>query len=108
MSNFFKAIKSRRSVVKKTQQYRLYYDKKTGKPLFYSMELLDKDFVVVDREIYSQANLNVYVKNGVLITRVFRDISKLTQHGNETTCHVGDISIITDNGVAWSLRHNNE
>lgn len=104
MSNFFKAITNMKHVTKVAPKYMLYYNKDNGKPLFYSMDEVDGDFVVVDAETYVHANYNLYVKGGVLIKKIYKDISKLTQHGNETTCYDTDISIVSNNGTAWSLR----
>jgi len=104
MHNFFESIKSRKSVTVVKQGYMLYYNKETGEPLFYSMDLVDGDYIVVDKEVYTQANYNVCVKDGELIKKIYKDISKLTQHGNETTCHIDDISVISDEGTKWSLR----
>ena len=104
MSNFFKALSNIKRTVATVQSYKLYYDKNTGKPLFYSMDEVDGDFMVVDKETYVEARYDVYIENDILIKKVFKDISKLTQHGSETTCHADDISIISDNGTNWSLR----
>jgi len=60
--------------------------------------------MVVDKATYVEARYDVYIENDILIKKVFKDISKLTQHGSETTCHADDISIISDNGTNWSLR----
>jgi hypothetical protein len=68
------------------------------------MDVVDGDFIIVDKETYTQANYSVYVKNGTLVKVIFKDISKLTQHSNETTCYDSDISIVSDKGITWSLR----
>jgi hypothetical protein len=104
MSNFFKAISNMKNTTKVVSKYILYYNKETGEPLFYSMDLVDGDYIVVDKEVYTQANYNVCVKDGELIKKIYKDISKLTHHGNETTCHIDDISVISDEGTKWSLR----
>jgi hypothetical protein len=90
--------------IKKIQDYKLYYKLGTGEPLFYSMDDSDGDFIIVDADTYSEARYDVYVDNNILIKKVFKDISKLTQHGNETTCCDGDISIVSTKGTNWSLR----
>jgi hypothetical protein len=104
MSNFFKALKNMKHTTKVVHEYMLYYDKDNGKPLFYSMDIVDGDYIIVDKEEYTQANYNVYVKDGALVKKVFKDISKLTQYGNETMCCDSDISIVSDKGINWSLR----
>jgi hypothetical protein len=104
MSNFFKAVSNMKRPIKKIQDYKLYYKLDTGEPLFYSMDDADGDFIIVDKTTYSEARYDVYVENKILIKKVFKDISKLTQHGDATTCAVGDISIVSSNGVNWSLR----
>ena len=104
MSNFFKALSSIKHIVQPVQDYKLYYNKETGKPLYYSMDTVDENYIIVDKITYSEARYDVYVKDGKLIRHVFKDISKLTQHGNEFTCSGNDISIISKSGVNWSLR----
>lgn len=105
MSNFFKAIKNKKPIKHTELEYRLYYNKDTGLPLFYSMDTnTSGDFIIVDKETYSLADYNVVVKDNTLIKKVFKDVSKLTQHGTETTCHKSDISIVSTSGINWSLR----
>jgi hypothetical protein len=104
MSNFFKAISNMKNTTKVVSKYMLYYNKDNGQPLFYSMDVVDGDYIVVGVEVYTQANYNVYVKDGELVEMIFKDISKLTQHGNASTCSDGDITLISDEGTNWSLR----
>jgi len=104
MSNFFKAIENLKPSKTVVHEYKLYYNKENGEPLFYSMDCVDGDFVIVDKKTYSEGRYDVYVEGGKLFKKTFKDISKLTQHGNETICHRDDISVVSDNGVAWSLR----
>jgi hypothetical protein len=104
MSNFFKAIKNLKPNKKNVCEYKLYYDKENGEPLFYSMDNDGGDYIVVDKKTYSEGRYDVYVKDKKLIKRIFKDISKLTQHGIETTCLDNDITIVADKGMNWSLR----
>jgi hypothetical protein len=39
-------------------QYRLYYDKFSGDPLFFSMESLPGDYIIVSKEDYEHAAIN--------------------------------------------------
>ena len=104
MHNFFKALHHKTSLVRAEHEYKLYYNKETGKPLFYSMGNNEGDFIAVDKELYCEANYNVHVKDGKLVRTVFKDISKLTHCDNGTTCHADDVSIISATGTTWSLR----
>jgi len=39
-------------------EYRLYYDKSTGNPLFFSMETPPGDYIIVTKEDYESAAIN--------------------------------------------------
>jgi len=105
MSNFFKALKNRKTIEKPEHEFRLYYDKENGKPLFYSMEDKEGDYVIVDKDTYAESPMSIRVVNGKIKKYIFRDISKLVLGGDMITCHNDDISIVTyENGTNWSLR----
>ena len=105
MSNFFEALKTRTPIEKTEHEFRLYYDRETGSPLFYSMEDKEGDYIVVDKETYAESPTSIRIVDGKIKKYVVRDISKLVQGGNDTTCHNDDITIVVnESGTNWSLR----
>lgn len=113
MSNFFKALESRTPIEKIEHEFRLYYDKETGKPLFYSMDDKEGDYVIVDKDTYAESPMSIRVVDGRIKKYTFRDISKLvlgrdiTDNQNKWTvnCHVDDISVVTtEGGTNWSFK----
>jgi hypothetical protein len=52
------------------EEYRLYYDKSSGDPLFFSMESPAGDYIIVTKEDYEQAAINyIQVVNGKLVRK---------------------------------------
>ena len=105
MSNFFEALANRTPIKQVQHEYRLYYDKESGKPLFYSMEDKEGDYVVIDKQTYAESPSNIRVINGRIEKFVFRDISKLVPKGGTINCHSDDITVIvSENGTNWSRK----
>jgi hypothetical protein len=52
------------------EEYRLYYDKNSGDPLFFSMESPLGDYIIVTKEDYEQAAINyIQVVEGKLVRK---------------------------------------
>ena len=104
MNNLFEALKSRKPApAPKKAEYRLYYDKETGDPLFYSMEEHEnKDFIVIDRETFVKGKQGVHIKDGKLHAKVYSIVYKLVPSDEGTQCYKNDISIVDPNSdVYW-------
>jgi len=104
MSNFFEALKNRTPIEVVTHEFRLYYNKDNGSPLFYSMEDAEGDYIIVDKETYVESSLSVRVIDGKLKKWVFKDISKLVVGTEGTTCHPSDITVVANEGTVWEYK----
>lgn len=104
MSNFFEALKNRKPVETVVHEFRLYYNKDDGTPLFYSMDDVEGDYIIVDKETYVESPLSVCVVDGKLKKWVFRDVSKLVVGTEGTTCHSNDITVIANEGTVWEYK----
>lgn len=80
--------------------YRLYYDKTTGLPLFYSMEDLPGDYIEISKEIFAAAETKVKIVNQQIVKDNNRLSVKLVPSlGFGTACHSSDITIVLDTDV---------
>ena len=43
--------------------FRLYYDKETGKPLFYTSEEHEGDYLIVDKQTYAEGRYDILIRN---------------------------------------------
>lgn len=82
------------------QEFRLYYDPEDGRVLFYSMEDLPGEYLVIDRHTFEMHRFDVKVKDGKII-RVKHPASwKLVPTETaEYACHGRDITIIVDDSA---------
>lgn len=90
-------------------EFRLYYEKDSGKVLFYTCDKPEGDFVIIDKITYAAARHDIRVVNGK-ISKVQSNliVTKLVPNKNEgQLCEAEDISIITTdekNGIRWKLK----
>lgn len=87
-------------------EYRVYFDDK-GELLFYSMEDLPGNYVVVDRDFFAGSPTNVCLRNGKLIVITPDTSAKLIPGKNGTSCDARDILVLRDHGpcLKWTKRH---
>lgn len=92
-------------------EYRLYYDS-VGRPVSYALATesaeLSGEFIVITREQFARAAMNVVVRNGkVYDARALRTLAKFVPSDRGTRTSSYDISIIaddsTDDVVYWAL-----
>lgn len=90
-------------------EFRLYYDKETGKALFYTCEKPEGDYIVIDAAMFAQSRPDAIVINGKIST-VHKNLitTKLKPHPSEgQPCHSEDVSVIVDenssNMTRWKL-----
>jgi len=104
MNNFLEALSSRKEekVELKKLERRLYHDE-DGKPLFYTVDDLEGDYIVIPTEDLASARYDVLVKNGKLTLPEKHNYQKLTPQDTGTECYVNDVSII-GRGQYWSLK----
>lgn len=76
-------------------EFRLYYDKETGKVVTYTCQNLEGDYIVIDAQTYAQARPDVIVRDGKITTAKDHAVfSKLMPSEKGLTCVKEDISII--------------
>ena len=89
-------------------EYRLYYNKETYEPLFYTMD--DKsqgDYIVVSKEQYTEGRYDVRIRNGTIEKLVDAEIwTKLVPNQDGlTTTRADNIMIVDQEGpTKWKLK----
>ncbi len=105
MNNFFKALSNRTPITPDTLEYRLYYDKESGDPLFYSTEDKEGEYIIIDRLQYIASNYGCCIEKGKLVIKTPSNIFKLVHGTTGTECHKNDITLITKtNSQCWKFR----
>ena len=87
-------------------EHRVYFDDR-GALLFYSMEDLPGNYVVVDAEFFSGSPTNVCFRDGELVV-ITPDISaKLVPGTHGVSCDDRDISVVRDHGncLKWTKKY---
>jgi len=107
MTNFWQALET----VDQTQQsfeleYRLYYNEKTGEPVFYTTQDEPGTYLVVDKQIYEESRYDICVKNGKIKRINYESLGKLVPSGNGVATHYTDITIVskTNQSVYWKTK----
>lgn len=78
-----------------TPEFRLYYDKKTGKVITYTCEKLEGDYIIIDSITYAQSRPDVRVIDGKISTvQIHAVVSKLMPKEEGIRCSKQDISIV--------------
>lgn len=93
-------------------EFRLYY-KKDGSVLYYSMEDLPGDYIVVDRFTFDQARFDVRVKDGMIIKQNHPASWKLVPSTQASyACHADDVAIVVpekfENKKYWEVKTTHE
>jgi len=102
---FFEALKGLEPQKTVHPEYRLYYDKNSGEPLFYSMENEPGTYIVVDQQTYSIGNYHCVVKDGKIINlNTVGAYRKLIPSDTGTTTHPDNIMIIAKTGTHWKTK----
>ena len=107
--NFFKALASLQKEKPKEYEYRLYYDKDSGKPLFYSMEgEYEHSYLVITKEEYNLGRYDIRVINGEIKQFQLKYITKLIpKQSTGTPCHPSNIMIVDPehpNAIKWNIK----
>jgi len=87
-------------------EYRLYYNKETGEPLFYSMEQPSGDYIVVTKQQYTEGRHDLVIRNGVIEQLVDAvSWSKLVPSDSGTGCNPNNVMIVDDSSnVKWKIK----
>ena len=86
--------------------YRLYYNKRTGEPIAYSMEELEGDYVEVSKEQYHEGRYDVVIKdNNIVYLASVQYIRKLVPDQNGIPCVKNNVLIVDKTSSAkWKLK----
>lgn len=108
MTNFWQALEQHTSAEKTASdaEYRLYYNDQ-GEPLFYTMETLAGNYLVIDQETYAEGNYAVRVVDGKIRKPALNCVIKLVPSSDTgTLCLSNDVSIISNSttGQHWKLK----
>jgi hypothetical protein len=104
---FFSIWQSQVSAVHGDPEYRLYYDE-NGFPLFYSMELLPGNYIVVDQETYLNSPKHIRVLNEKLVVYQTNFAKKIVPVGYGQACDPRNVCVVVDVDqphTKWSLKH---
>jgi hypothetical protein len=89
-------------------EFRLYYDDK-GKPLFYTCEKPEGNFIIIDAATYAAGRPDIRIIDGKISTAVpSLVVSKLMPNEEGVSCTEEDMSIVVDddydgNILKWKL-----
>ena len=104
---FWSILQSQEQATPKALEFRLYHDE-NGFPLFFSMEDLPGNYVVVDHEMYLGGPGNIRVVDGKL--KVYQTMfgKKLVPSEQGQACDPRDICITVpadQQHIKWNLKH---
>jgi len=104
MNDFLNAFNSISKLENKLE-YRLYYNKTTGEPMFYSMDNLPGDFIKITCKEYAVGNYNVFVKDNEIIEINNSAPSKLVPSTQGTSTTKENVMIIDETAKNyWSIK----
>lgn len=94
------------------QEFRLYYNDE-GTVLFYSMENLPGNFIIVDKQTYHECRTDLLVRDGKIIRQTHAASWKLVPADEGScACHPQDVTLIVDINCAnkqfWKVKTTHE
>jgi len=104
---FFGIWQSQVSAPHTAPEYRLYHDD-NGFPLFFSMESLPGNYIVVDQETYLNSPKQVRVVDGKLVVYTINFAKKIAPTGYGQACDTRNVCVVVDSDrphIKWSLKH---
>jgi hypothetical protein len=87
-------------------EYRLYHDE-NGFPLFFSMEQLPGNYIVVDQVTYLNSPKHIRVVDGKIVVYQTTFAKKLVPSTEGVACAVEDVCVIVDTNqphIKWYLK----
>ena len=93
--------------IKVDYEYRLYYNKDTGVPLFYTMEgQPDGDYIEITKEEYTNGRYDILIHKGGIKNLVDAvSWTKLVPSNEGISTREDNVMIVDDNGAAkWKLK----
>lgn len=94
--SFLEGIRLAQPQAEFRKQYRLYYDKVTGEPRFYTMADEVGDFIEITIEQYAAGRFDVLVQDGKIIRKRHNAIGKLIPADEGYGTMLVDASIVGD------------
>lgn len=102
---FFQALNSLPVNESPETEYRLYYNPKTGSPLFYTTTDEPGTYIVIDKKTYDLSNYHCVIENGKIINlNITGRYKKLVPSNTGTTTHKHNVMIIAEQGQQWALK----
>jgi len=104
---FFGIWQSQVSAPHTAPEYRLYHDD-DGFPLFFSMESLPGNYIVVDQETYLNSPKQVRVVDGKLVVYTINFAKKIAPTGYGQACDPRNVCVVVNTDqphTKWSLKH---
>lgn len=102
-NNLLDALKLLEPQTIKKFEFRLYYNKETGEPLFYTMDEETGDYIIVTKEQFAECRYDIRIKNNKIEKVQFNAIGKLVPNTKGYGTLRQDVSIV-GNEVYWSLK----
>lgn len=103
MDNFLEALKLVKQPEPALSEFRLYYIKATGEPLFYTMENEEGDYIRITKEQFAECRYDIIVKDGKITKPKNIAIGKLVPSNIGFGTHATDISIVGSDQY-WSVK----
>jgi hypothetical protein len=103
---FFSIWQSQVSAAHFEPEYRLYHNNE-GFPLFYSMEPLPGNYIVVDQETYHNGPKHIRVVNGKIVVYKTVFAKKIVPGSTGVSCAVDNVCIVVDEDqphIKWHLK----
>lgn len=87
-------------------EYRLYYNKETNKPLFYTMEKPNGDYIIVTHQQYSEGRHDIIIVDGNIKSLANAvSWSKLVPSDSGTGCRANNVMIVdAESDKKWKLK----
>jgi len=107
MTNFWQALEQvDQSQPRFDFEYRLYYDPKTGEPLFYTTQDETGTYLIVDKQFYEESRYDIYIKNSKIQRIKHESLGKLVPAETGVATHPQDITIIsnTEQSTYWNTK----
>jgi hypothetical protein len=104
---FWGILQAQQPAMHGSPEYRLYYDE-NGFPLFYSMEQLPGNYIVVDQETYLNGPKHIRVLNGKLVVYQTNFAKKIVPVGYGQACDPRNVCVVVgvdQPHINWSLKH---
>ena len=103
---FWGILQAQQPVIYSSPEYRLYYDDK-GFPLFYSMEAVPGNYIVIDQETYFNSPTHIRVVDGKIVVYNTIFTKKIVPSLQGVACDARDVCVIVEldqTHTKWDLK----